>query len=546
MALTTWIYPLDPTGVSRDNLVLAEPQTLDVRRLRVVVLKNGAFFSDSVRIVDAATQQPLRNDGTQWYPSVLYPQPTKQFGMPVYAVIVISDPTVSQNILVDYQVVGAEYSYSQEAALTQIEALNLDDRPITWPNIVGTPDEFNPSAHFQNFDTLYGMEYLVNSVYMLANAILNGNAPAIDQVLAYVDQQNANQNDTTANIQASLTAHLQDTGNPHRTTAAQVGAYTTAQVDAALNALQTTLQNSINTVSGNLAAHVARTDNPHGTTAAEVGAYTTAQTDTAIAAAVDAVRLGFTPVQQSGGFKQGTNKIYIGWGTDGSGLRAQVDSSDQGSFIMSPKYTTDVANLNAAIAARQPAGNYVVQGGNASLSAMSANTVNANGISSNGDINAAGNLGISGTIFCAHDIWAFNSDERFKDRIELIDNPRRRLEGIRGVFHHYSEFGREINKLKDDRRYVGLIAQDVERNLGEATGLAPLDRDEQTGMSRTGENYLTVQYHRLVPLLVETNKQAFRMIDRLTDRLARLERQADSEIVSFVEAPWSPPASLMH
>ncbi len=40
--------------------------------------------------------------------------------------------------------------------------------------------------------------------------------------------------------------------------------------------------------------------------------------------------LGFTPVQQSGGAGQGTNKIYIGW--SGSGLKAQVDATDLGAF----------------------------------------------------------------------------------------------------------------------------------------------------------------------------------------------------------------------
>ena len=41
--------------------------------------------------------------------------------------------------------------------------------------------------------------------------------------------------------------------------------------------------------------------------------------------------LGFTPVQQSGGAGQTTNKIYIGWSA--SGLKAQVDGSDLGTFV---------------------------------------------------------------------------------------------------------------------------------------------------------------------------------------------------------------------
>lgn len=41
-------------------------------------------------------------------------------------------------------------------------------------------------------------------------------------------------------------------------------------------------------------------------------------------------RLGYTPIQQGGGNGQGTNKIYIGWGSSNA-LRLQVDGTDFGS-----------------------------------------------------------------------------------------------------------------------------------------------------------------------------------------------------------------------
>lgn len=43
--------------------------------------------------------------------------------------------------------------------------------------------------------------------------------------------------------------------------------------------------------------------------------------------------LDFTPVQQGGGTGQGTNKVYIGWATDASGLKAQVDSTYLGNIV---------------------------------------------------------------------------------------------------------------------------------------------------------------------------------------------------------------------
>ncbi|WP_426232935.1 phage tail protein [Pseudomonas sp. TWP3-2] len=41
-------------------------------------------------------------------------------------------------------------------------------------------------------------------------------------------------------------------------------------------------------------------------------------------------RLGFTPIQQGGGYNQGANQVKVGWSNTGGGLRAQVDSTDLG------------------------------------------------------------------------------------------------------------------------------------------------------------------------------------------------------------------------
>lgn len=43
--------------------------------------------------------------------------------------------------------------------------------------------------------------------------------------------------------------------------------------------------------------------------------------------------LGFTPVQQGGGTGQGTDKVYIGWATDASGLKAQAGSTYLGNIV---------------------------------------------------------------------------------------------------------------------------------------------------------------------------------------------------------------------
>ncbi|GBR14149.1 hypothetical protein [Gluconobacter frateurii] len=43
--------------------------------------------------------------------------------------------------------------------------------------------------------------------------------------------------------------------------------------------------------------------------------------------------VGFTPVQQNGGTGQSSNKLYMGWATDGSGVTVQVDSTSMGPIV---------------------------------------------------------------------------------------------------------------------------------------------------------------------------------------------------------------------
>lgn len=78
---------------------------------------------------------------------------------------------------------------------------------------------------------------------------------------------------------------------------------------------------------------------------------TTAASATAVKTAYDLANskqanLGFTPVQQGGGTGQGNNKVYIGWATDASGLKAQADSTNLGNIV-----TTEGGTVKAPQAA---------------------------------------------------------------------------------------------------------------------------------------------------------------------------------------------------
>ena len=57
---------------------------------------------------------------------------------------------------------------------------------------------------------------------------------------------------------------------------------------------------------------------------------------------------------------------------------------------------------------------------------------------------------------------------------------------------------------------MGLSAQEVKKVLPELVDLAPLDivRDENDNIvSKSGENYLTVSYDKMIPVIIESIKK---------------------------------------
>lgn len=73
-------------------------------------------------------------------------------------------------------------------------------------------------------------------------------------------------------------------------------------------------------------------------------------------------KLGFTPVQQGGGYLQGTNKIKIGW--SGSELRCQVDNTDMGGIA----FKSNISNATITIKQGDKVkGSFTLNGGAATI-----------------------------------------------------------------------------------------------------------------------------------------------------------------------------------
>jgi len=126
--------------------------------------------------------------------------------------------------------------------------------------------------------------------------------------------------------------------------------------------------------------------------------------------------------------------------------------------------------------------------------------------------------GTSGEIRATNSVTAFYSDKRLKDNIKRIENALEKLCKISGVTYN-SNILAESFGYTDKSEQVGVIAQELEQVLPHVVKLAPFDTKYENGkeISISGENYKTVQYERIIPLLIEAIKEQQIQIDELKE-----------------------------
>ena len=109
---------------------------------------------------------------------------------------------------------------------------------------------------------------------------------------------------------------------------------------------------------------------------------------------------------------------------------------------------------------------------------------------------------------------AGSSDARFKTNITPIANPLQKVLALRGVHFNWNTSAFP-QRMFSDKRTLGFIAQEVEKVLPEIV---------QT--ENTTEGYKSVQYDKVVALLVEAMKEQQKQINQLKRELIKLKRRA--------------------
>jgi hypothetical protein len=115
--------------------------------------------------------------------------------------------------------------------------------------------------------------------------------------------------------------------------------------------------------------------------------------------------------------------------------------------------------------------------------------------------------GTSGEIRATNAITSYYSDDRLKTKTGNIQNALEKVLSLDGFHYHANETAVALG-YDSSKQEIGLSAQQVQAVLPQVIAPAPID-----------PQYMTLQYERLVPLLVEAIKEQQKQIEELKAKL---------------------------
>lgn len=124
---------------------------------------------------------------------------------------------------------------------------------------------------------------------------------------------------------------------------------------------------------------------------------------------------------------------------------------------------------------------------------------------------------VNNHIKSSSNVYAYWSDDRLKTKLGNIDNALEKVQSLSGFTYVRNDVAKS-HGFEGDEEEVGVSAQQVKAVLPQAIHLAPFDEkveDDGTIVSKSGEDYMTVDYPRLVPLLIEAIKELKAEVDEL-------------------------------
>ena len=194
-----------------------------------------------------------------------------------------------------------------------------------------------------------------------------------------------------------------------------------------------------------------------------------------------------------------------GW----AGLQFPSSTSTQ-TFMVSANGTISSGSYSVAAATW----NWRFDGGALAIGSVPYSSITAT-TTSNAQFNSLGigtpGSGTAGEIRATNNITCFYSDMRLKDVVRPVTDALTKVESLSTFFFKGNQTAQDLG-YDGNKVHIGVSAQEVQKILPEVIEEAPID-----------SQYMTLDYSKLVPLLIESTKELSALVKSLQAKIAILE-----------------------
>ena len=202
------LYPFDPTGSASSNLIKGELRTLtevNAAPYRILIPSLAPFYLNNL-VLEHIDQQGVHTpmvEGIDYYPVLPYMAASRSIGQAIYGGLAMISLLPQGVMSVDYQTLGGQWVADSGYVYEQLLSSVYNNRTTWWDRLTNVQDLFPPMDHSHVADDIEGHHDLLAKLEEIRAAILN-------------------QPTTVPDLLTKFQAHIEEEGNVHKLTAADI------------------------------------------------------------------------------------------------------------------------------------------------------------------------------------------------------------------------------------------------------------------------------------------------------------------------------------
>ena len=184
-------YPLDMSGNSPANLVTGELHTVTEAHFRdyfFLVPNFAPFYVDNFKAtITVGNETRDLVEDVDFSFALSYVTGTRTTGKAMYGGITLHNLNSNGIISIDYQTLGSDQIADRLHVLTVLADRAFNPRCTIWDILTNVPNALPPVPnHYQDYDSFYGQEEVVNALGEIRDAILNNSSLTQEKIAEFL------------------------------------------------------------------------------------------------------------------------------------------------------------------------------------------------------------------------------------------------------------------------------------------------------------------------------------------------------------------------